>query len=115
MLTFLVYEEVSLLTVRSGFIKLSAAAQASTPPGRARAGVTGRARAVGKGRAGSIPSTSAGSMEDNLRVSVGVSLGDEDNVDRGQGAQRAMANRAAAVSQSDDLQVCSPASVHDIL
>lgn len=73
------------------------------------AGGEGKALADGKDRAGGIPSTSAGSLDGDMRASVGVGLGD--TADRGQGVRRGRANRAAAVSRSQGLQVCSPVFV----
>lgn len=85
-------------------------AASTSPQGRARAGGKGRARAAGNGRARGVNSASAGDSENNLSASVGVGKGDEDSADRGQGIRKGRASRAAAVSQSEELQVCSPAS-----
>lgn len=124
------FSQILLLQLES-----NGCAQATNPKGRVRAGAKGSARASGKGsaraggkgsaraggkgsargggnnRAAGIPSTPAGSLEGNMSASAGVGLADEDTANRGQGMQRGRSNKAAAVSQRQELQVCSLASV----
>ena len=82
---------------------------------KARASGKGKGRAGGKERAGD---TLAGSMDDMLRESVEVGLGDEDSTegraegaDKGRGKHQGSAERTRALSEDGELQVCSCTSV----
>lgn len=64
-------------------------------------------------------------MEDILRASVEIGLGDEDsgdsgegragNADKGRGMHQGRAKRAGALSEYGELQVCSPTSVYHLM